>query len=316
MREENALEIGKESLDQTVAGRSELTTSRHELLLQGDRRFRVRKAVSAVMATLVAACTVFGVAILWIILGYVLVRGLPALDLAFFTERPMPYGEVGGGVAPAILGSLYLIVVACVIGLPLAVLTAIYLSEYAYGRFGDAVRFVIDLLAGLPSIVVGVFVWTLIVINTGSFSGLAGAVALAIIMIPIVARTVEAILNLVPNSMREASLALGVPTWKTIIRVVLPAAKSGIITGVVLAMARAGGETAPLLMTTLGNQFFNFDLMQPMAALPVQIYNYAVAPYADWHTKAWGSALVLIALIGILSLLTRWAVRSQKLGES
>jgi phosphate transport system permease protein len=290
--------------------------SRHALMLRGDTRYRFRKAVSGMMAALVAACTVFGVTILWIILGYVLVRGLPAMNIAFFTERPVPFGEVGGGVAPAILGSLYLIAVACIIGLPLAVLTAIYLSEYAHGRFGDAVRFVIDLLAGLPSIVVGVFVWTLIVINTGSFSGLAGAVALAIIMIPIVARTVEAILHLVPNSMREASLALGVPTWKTIIRVVLPAAKSGIITGVVLAMARAGGETAPLLMTTLGNSFFNFDLMQPMAALPVQIYNYAVAPYADWHTKAWGSALVLIVLIGLLSLLTRWAVRSQKLGES
>jgi phosphate transport system permease protein len=244
------------------------------------------------------------------------VRGFPALNLAFFTERPLPFGEVGGGVAPAIVGSLFLIAVACLIGLPLAVLTAIYLAEYATGRFGDSVRFVIDLLAGLPSIVVGVFVWALLVITMGSYSGLAGAVALAIIMIPIVARTVEAILNLVPNSMREASLALGVPTWRTILRVVLPAAKSGIITGVVLAMARAGGETAPLLLTTLGNQFFNFDIFQPMAALPVQIYNYAVAPYADWHTKAWGSALILILLIGLLSLLTRWATRGTKLGES
>lgn len=263
-----------------------------------------------------ASATVLGVSLLWIILGYVIVRGFPALNLAFFTERPLPYGEVGGGVAPAILGSLYLIVAACVIGLPIAVLTAIYLAEYATTRFGDTVRFVIDLLAGLPSIVVGVFVWTLVVLQTGGYSGLAGAVALAIIMIPIVARTVEAILNLVPNSIREASLALGVPTWKTILYVVLPAARSGIITGVVLAMARAGGETAPLLLTTLGNQFFSFDLLQPMAALPVQIYNYAVAPYDDWHTKAWGSALVLIGLIGALSLLTRWAVRGQKLGES
>lgn len=310
------MQTGNETAAQLAGQRTQNGVSRHALILQGDSRYRVRKAISGLMSGLVAACTVFGVSILWVILGYVLVRGLPAINIAFFTERPLPFGEVGGGVAPAILGSLYLIGVACLIGLPLAVLSAIYLSEYANGRFGDAVRFVIDLLAGLPSIVVGVFVWTLIVINTGTFSGLAGAVALAIIMIPIVARTVEAILNLVPNSMREASLALGVPTWRTILLVVLPAAKSGIITGVVLAMARAGGETAPLLMTTLGNSFFNFDLMQPMAALPVQIYNYAVAPYADWHTKAWGSALVLIALIGLLSLLTRWAVRSQKLGES
>jgi phosphate transport system permease protein len=293
----------------------QLVAHRHARILVGDTRYTVRKATSALMAGVVAACTIAGVAILWIILGYVIVRGFPALNLAFFTERPLPFGEVGGGVAPAIVGSLYLIGVACLIGLPIAILTAIYLAEYATGRFGDVVRFVIDLLAGLPSIVVGVFVWAMLVITLGSYSGLAGATALAIIMIPIVARTVEAILNLVPNSMREASLALGVPMWRTILRVVLPAARSGIITGVVLAMARAGGETAPLLLTTLGNQFFNFDLLQPMAALPVQIYNYAVAPYADWHTKAWGSALVLILLIGFLSLLTRWATRSRGLEE-
>jgi phosphate transport system permease protein len=288
---------------------------RIDILARGNL-YKARKAFSWVMAGFFGACTLFGVFILWYILGYVMVRGIPALSVAFFTERPLPFGEVGGGVAPAIIGSLYLIAVACLIGLPIAILTAIYLSEYATTRLADIVRFVLDLIAGLPSIVVGVFVWVLIVLNTGSYSGIAGAVALAIIMIPIVARTVEAILNLVPNTMREASLALGVPTWKTILYVVLPAARSGIITGVVLAMARAGGETAPLLLTALGNQFFNFDLSRPMATLPVQIYTYAVAPYADWHTKAWGSAFILIALIGTLSLLTRWATRSKRLGQS
>lgn len=310
------MEVEKESINRAPTADPDAAPGLHDRILIGGTRFRFRKAIGAAMAGLMALCTMGAVATLWIILGYVVVRGFPALDLAFFTERPLPYGEVGGGVAPAILGSLYLIVVACVIGLPVAVLTAIYLAEYATTRFGDVVRFVIDLLAGLPSIVVGVFVWTLVVLQSGSYSGLAGAVALAIIMIPIVARTVESILNLVPNSIREASLALGVPTWRTILYVVLPAARSGIITGVVLAMARAGGETAPLLLTTLGNQFFSFDVFEPMAALPVQIYNYAVAPYDDWHTKAWGSALILILLIGLLSLLTRWATRGQKLGES
>lgn len=284
-------------------------------LFVSDRRIAARKTVSGVMAVLIGLCTLLAVVVLWIILGYVVVRGLPALNLDFFTARPLPYGEVGGGVAPAILGSLYMLVVASLIGIPLATGTAIYLSEFGRGPFAAAVRFVIDLLAGLPSIVVGVFVWAVVVQHlVGNYSGIAGAIALAIIMIPIVTRTVEEILKLVPNSMREASLALGVPSWKTILRIVLPAAKSGIITGVVLSMARAGGETAPLLLTTLGNQFFSFKLTQPMAALPVQIYNYAIAPYDDWHTKAWGSALVLIALIGALSLLARWATRGKRLG--
>jgi phosphate transport system permease protein len=284
-------------------------------LLKTSAQLKRRQAVSGVMASLLVACTVIGVVVLWLILGYVIVRGLPAINVAFFTERPLPFGEVGGGVAPAILGSLTILAVACLIGIPTGVATAIYLAEFGRTRFADVVRFVIDLLAGLPSIVVGVFVWALLVKHVvGNYSGVAGAVALAIIMIPIITRTVEAILRLVPNTMREASLALGVPTWKTILKVVLPAAKSGIITGVILSMARAGGETAPLLLTTLGNQFVSFDLMAPMAALPVQIYNYAVAPYADWHTKAWGSALVLIVLIGLLSMLTRWATRGKNLG--
>lgn len=275
----------------------------------------VRKLVSNAMATLIAACTLAAVILLFLILGYVLVRGLPALNLAFFTERPLPYGEEGGGVAPAILGSLYMLAIACLAGIPIGVGTAIYLAEFGRGLFANAVRFIVDLLAGLPSIVVGVFVWALVVKHmVGNYAGVAGAAALAIIMIPIITRTVEEILKLVPNSLREASLALGVPMWKTVLQVVLPSARAGIITGVVLSMARAGGETAPLLLTALGNQFFSFDLFQPMAALPIQIYNYAVAPYADWHTKAWGSALILISLIGLLSFMTRWLTRGRRLG--
>ena len=182
----------------------------------------------------------------------------------------------------------------------------IYLAEYGRGNLARAISFSVDLIAGLPSIAIGVFVWAWLVRNVvGQYNGLAGGVALAIIMIPILTRTVEETLRIVPDPLREASLALGIPRWKTILRVVLPTAQAGVITGVVLSLARAGGETAPLLLTALGNQFFNLDLLQPTAALPIQIYNYAVAPYEDWHTKAWGSALVLISVIGLLSLLLR-----------
>ena len=272
------------------------------------QRRRLVNGLATLMVSLSAASAVL---VLLLILGHVLVQGLAALDLAFFTERPLPPGEAGGGVAPAIVGTLEMLAVAGVLGLPLGIGTAIFLAEFSPVRGGmaRAVSFTIDLIAGLPSIVVGVFVWAWLVRNAiGHYSGLAGGVALAIIMVPIVTRTVEETLRLVPDALREASLALGIPRWKTIVRVVLPTASGGVITASVLSVARAGGETAPLLLTALGNQFFNLDLTQPMAALPVQIYQYARSPYADWHAKAWGGALVLITLIGVLSALTRWVV--------
>ena len=213
-------------------------------------------------------------------------------------------------MAPAILGTLMMLLVAAAIAVPLGMATAIYLSEFGRGNLARFIRLVIDLLAGLPSIVVSVFVWALLVRHVvGSYAGLAGGVALALVMIPIITRTVEEILRLVPDSLREASLALGVPRWRTILGVVLPTARAGVVTGLMLSLARAGGETAPLLLTALGNQFFSFDLLQPMASLPVQIYTYAVAPYEDWHTKAWGSALVLVLVIGSLSFVTRLVAR-------
>ena len=283
---------------------------RGALLLQRDRHTTTRQLFSGLMAGLATLCAASGVLVLALILAYIVIRGAPALNLAFFTERPLPFGEVGGGVAPAILGTLMMLAVAGAIGIPVGIGTAIYLAEFGRGRFAEAVRFTIDLLAGLPSIVVGVFVWAFLVRQViGNFAGLAGGVALAIIVIPIVTRTVEEMLHLVPDALREASYALGVPVWKTVLRVVLPAAKGGIVTGVVLALARAGGETAPLLLTALGNQFLNFNLLQPMASLPVQIYTYAVSPYEDWHTKAWGSSLVLIVVIAGLSLATRLVAR-------
>lgn len=271
-----------------------------------------RKVVDYVMFGAVVACAGLGVAVLAIILIDVLIKGAPAINPAFFTERPLPLGEVGGGVAPAIIGTLLMLAVAALIGVPIGLGTAIYLAEYGRGQLAAAVSYTIDLLAGVPSIVVGVFVWAVVVRNVfGSFSGLAGSIALALIMIPIVTRTVEEMLRLVPDTYREAALGLGVSRAKTILFVVIPTAKGGIVTGIILATARAGGETAPLVLTALGNQFFNWDLLQPMAALPLQIYSYASSPYADWHTKAWGSALVLIIVIGILSLLTRLATRQR-----
>ena len=279
--------------------------------LPGELR---RRMVDRIAMSLIASTALLGCAVLLFVVSYVVVRGAPAIDVAFFTEGPKPYGEEGGGVLPAIVGTLSMLLLASAIAIPAGLGTAIYLSEFGRGAFAHAVRFALDLLAGMPSIVIGVFVWSLLVRQVvGRFSGIAGAVALAIIMIPIVSRTVEEILRLVPDALREGSLALGVPRWRTIVGVVLPTARAGVITGVMLSLARAGGETAPLLLTALGNQFLSFDLTSPIASLPVQIYNYAVAPYEDWHTKAWGSALVLVLVIGCLSLITRLAARRARL---
>ena len=266
-----------------------------------------RRLMDRVFTGLVYVAAAVGVVVLLTILAYVVRNGLPALNVAFFTESIKPYGEEGGGVAHALVGSLLMLLVASLIGVTVGIGTAVYLSEFGYTRFATYVRFAVELIAGLPSIVVGAFVWAFFVrVVLGRFSGLAGAVALAIIMVPIVARTVEEVLRLVPDSLREGALALGVPRWRVVLSIVVPTARAGIVTGTVLAAARAGGETAPLLLTALGNDFFNLDLLQPMAALPTTIYNYAKSPYADWHTKAWGASLILIAVIGVLSLLTRW----------
>jgi phosphate transport system permease protein len=276
---------------------------------------RRRELVDRLATLIMFVCAALAVLVLLLILLYVAINGLPALNLAFFTERPLPPGEVGGGVMPAIVGTLQMLAVASLIGVPIGIGTAIYLAEYGRGSLARLVSFLIDLVAGLPSIVIGVFVWAWLVRHfVGHYNGLAGGVALSIIMIPIVTRTVEETLRLVPDPLREASLGLGIPRWKTIVKVVLPTARAGIITGIVLSVARAGGETAPLILTALGNQFLNLDLLQPMAALPVQIYTYARSPYPDWQVKAWGAALILIALIGALSLLSRWAV-SRRFGR-
>ena len=271
-----------------------------------------RKIASGVVLTLLMLGTLLAVALLVTILGYVILRGLPALNIDFFTQRPLPFGEVGGGVAPALIGTLILAAVSGAIAIPVGIAAAMFVVEYQSGRFAAPVRFAAELIAGLPSIVIGVFVWAFLVRGVvGHYAAIAGGVALAVIMIPIVARTVEEVLRLVPHSLREAALALGAPKWKVILAIVLPTARAGVITASVLALARSAGETAPLLLTALGNDFFSTDLLRPIGALPLQIYRYAISPYDDWHTKAWGASLVLVLVIGGIGLLLRVVARQR-----
>ena len=245
------------------------------------------------------------------ILGMLIVKGAGSLDWNFFTKSAVPLGESGGGFAHAIAGTLIIVGLACAIGVPVGVGAGIYLAEFGSQRYGWLVRFVADTLNGVPSIVIGIFAWTWIVRPAGKFTAFAGGVALACILAPIVARTTEEMVRLVPNSLREAALALGYPRWRTSLTVVVRTAGAGIITGCMVAVARVAGETAPLLFTALGNQFFSTHLFEPMAALPLQIYVYAVGPYDEWHRQAWAGALVLILLVLILGTVARVAARSR-----
>ncbi|HEX8128260.1 MAG TPA: phosphate ABC transporter permease PstA [Pyrinomonadaceae bacterium] len=267
-----------------------------------------RYATNAVMTTLTAACAFFAVAVLVLILGYIAYRGIGAISFQFLIETPKPVGE-GGGIGNAILGTLILLAMACVVGMPFGIATGIYLAEYGAGRFASLVRFLTDTLTGIPSILVGVFVYTIIVLPMKQFSAMAGGVALAVIMIPIVARTTEEMIRLVPASLREGALALGAPQWRVTTGVVLPAAASGIVTGAMLAVARVSGETAPLLFTAFGSRFFNVYLDQPMASLTVQIYNYAISPYDEWHAQAWAATLILMTLILVINITVRFFTR-------
>jgi phosphate transport system permease protein len=256
------------------------------------RRLTNSLAVAGItLATLIVTVPLF------LLLGTVVRRGLPSLNWSFLTQIPKPVGEAGGGMANAIAGSLMLLVIASAIGVPLGIGCGIYLAEYGRNRRGDFIRFTADILNGVPSIVIGLTVYALVVISQRHFSLLAGSIALGLMMIPTVARTTEEVLLLVPQSIREAALGLGIPHWRTIVSVVLPSAASGILTSVMLAFARIAGETAPLMFTAFGNQYWNLDPNQPTAALPLQIFNYAVMPYEQAHQQAWTGALVLIALV-------------------
>lgn len=247
-----------------------------------------------------------------LIVGHLLGNGLSGLNLAFFTHLPKPVGELGGGVANAIVGTLIIVGLAAAVAVPLGVAAGVYLAEYGRGRFATLVRYTTDVLSGVPSIVVGVAAYGLVVVPMGRFSALAGSAALGILMLPTIIRSTEEMVLLVPRSYREAALALGAPRWKTIQQVVLPAASSGIITASMLAVARASGETAPLLFTALGNRFWSLKLDEPMATLPVFIFDYARAPYDDWNRQAWAGALVLVLLVTIVSGLLRLTVRRVK----
>ncbi len=256
-------------------------------------------------------CTVAVLVPLFLIFAYLLAKGFSSLNWAFFTQLPKPVGESGGGMANAIVGSITLIVLACGLGLPIGVLAGVYLAEYGHTRFGWTVRFCADVLNGVPSIVIGIYAYTLIVLPMHGFSAYAGGCALGVIMLPIIARTTEEMVRLVPASLREASLALGVPAWRTAIWVVVRTARAGIITGIMLAVARIAGETAPLLFTAFGNQFWHQSLSGPISSLPVQIYTYAISPFDDWHRQAWAGALVLLALIFVTSLSLRLMTRGR-----
>ncbi len=270
-----------------------------------------RRAVNRIMGGLTALAAFFVVLPLLLIFGFLVVRGASALNGAFFTQLPKPVGEAGGGMANAIVGSLILIGLASGLGLPIGILGGIYLSESRDPRLPWAVRFLADVLNGVPSIVIGIFAYTIVVLPMRRFSAVAGGVALAVIMLPIILRTTEEMLRLVPASLREAALALGIPEWKVILRVVLPTARAGIITGAMVAVARIAGETAPLLFTAFGNRFWQHGLDQPIAALPLQIFAYAISPYDDWHRQAWAGALVLIVLIFAASLVTRLVTKGR-----
>ena len=270
-----------------------------------------RKGVSIVMIVLTCIAAALAVVPLIGILAYLLKQGASSVSLGFFVHMPKPVGEEGGGMANAILGTLMLIGLASCIGLPVGIGAGLYMAEHRGTRIANLVRFLADVLNGLPSIVMGIFAWQFLVHPFKQFSALAGGAALGAMMIPLVSRTTEEMVRTVPQSLREAALALGYPKWRTSLQIVLRTALGGIVTGVLVAVARVAGETAPLLFTAFGNQFFSTDLRKPIAALPLQIFTYAISPYDDWHAQAWAGALVLLALVLVISVIARFVTRSR-----
>jgi phosphate transport system permease protein len=277
----------------------------------------LRRRVTDHAMTAVAVLTVIVVLVpLFAIFAYLLYRGMGSINWAFLTQTPKPVGEPGGGMANAIVGSAFILALASLIGVPIGVGAGIYVAEFGRNRFGDTIRFTADVLNGVPSIVIGIVAYAIVVLYQRHFSALAGGVALAIMMIPTITRTTEDMLLLVPQSLREAAYGLGIPRWRTTLSIVLRAATSGVITGIMLAFARVAGETAPLLFTAFGNQFWNLKANQPTAALPLQIFNYAISPYDEWHRQAWAGALVLIVLIVSAVAAVRFAVRRGTFGAA
>jgi phosphate transport system permease protein len=270
-----------------------------------------RKFKSALVSFGTFAAAVLVITPLGLVFFYLLVNGASSVNWDFFTQLPKPVGSPGGGMVNAIFGSLELLALGSVMGIPVGVLGGVYLAEYGTARANSMLRFIADVLNGVPSITWGVVVYGLVVLRFKGFSAYAGGLALGLIMIPLILRTTEEVILLVPNGYREASLALGVARWKTIVHVVMKTASKGIITGILLALARISGETAPLLFTAFGNRFWNHDLSQPIAALPLQIFSYAISPYDDWHRQAWAGALVLVIGIFCINVLVRILTRER-----
>lgn len=273
-------------------------------------RDRRRRVVNVLMLGMTGVAALVAVVPLLLIFFYLLEAGFSSLNVDFFTEIPAPVGQTGGGIGNAILGTVELVLLAALLGLPVAVGAGVFLAEAGSSRLATAVRFIADVMNGIPSIVVGIFVWAWVVVAMGRFSLFAGSVALAVMLVPMVTRTTEEMIRLVPRELREGGLALGFTRWRTTVGIVLPAARSGILTGVLVALARIAGETAPLLFTAFGNPYWSWRPDEPVAALPLQIFQYAIAPYDDWHRQAWAGSLVLIGLVLVVSLSARFLIRS------
>jgi phosphate transport system permease protein len=274
--------------------------------------FKRRKMTNRIMLSLTGVFTFISLSFLFVILGYITYHGISSINWDFLTQLPKPVGETGGGIANSIVGSLKVVGLASLMGIPVGVLGAIYLAEFGGNKIGFVIRYAADVLNGVPSIVMGIFAYSVIVLPMRHFSAIAGSVALAVIMIPLVLRTTEEFIRLVPGSIREAALALGVPQWKVILRIVLPTASRGIITGSILAVSRIAGETAPLIFTAFGNRFWDNGYLQPIATLPHTIFTYAIAPYEDWHNQAWAAAFILMMVVLIGNILARLLMRSKQ----
>jgi len=276
-----------------------------------DKHFRFRKFVERANWFVMLCCISISLFFLVAIFGYVLVNGASSIDWEFLTAMPVPAGESGGGIANALVGSVLVVFIASLMALPIGIGAAIFINEFPSHGLGRTVRFLAEVLTGVPSIVVGLFAYALVVLPTGGFSAISGSVAYAFIMVPIVLISAHEALRLVPDSLREASLALGIPKWRTIMGVVLPVSSRALITGAVLAFSRALGEAAPMLFTAFGNSFWNLNPTKPIATVPLLIYTYATGPYEDWHRKAWGASFVLLVLVLMTSVLTRAFLRGK-----
>jgi len=272
----------------------------------------MRKLINKLIFTICSLSTALVLAVLALILIYILANGVLAINLDFFTKLPKPVGEDGGGMVNGIVGSAIMVGLAALVSIPISIGAAIYLAEFGKGYLAVIVRFLVDVLAGVPSIVIGIFVYTIVVLPMKRFSAIAGALSLAIIMIPTIVRATEEALRLVPQTLREAALALGAPYWRVVLEIVVVSANKAIVSGVLLSVARVTGETAPLLFTALGNRFLVTVLDRPMASLPVQIYSYAVSPYDDWHRQAWAATFALVMFILLINLVVRFFIRTKE----